>query len=316
MLPRGVAERTGRRALNLAINGATVEAAEALFRRALAHGARPEAVVLDAYPPLLARPPRHDLDRWASLLGPAGAAELAWTARDPGLFGPVALAALLPSLRSRPSIRAAVAAALRGQGDPRGWGNFVVRRHWALNDGAALKPAPPGGVAVTPATLDPWARRFDPPFRVAPVHVRTIERLLATARDRGVTVYWVLPPLLPALQDRCDASGYADAHRAFVRGWLRRFPNLVVVDAGRSARDPRAFYDPLHLSAEGAYPFSLALGDLVRKTLPPARPGSDRPGPGPWTTLAAFQPRPLPDGVEDLDETVAALTRRHGATAR
>jgi hypothetical protein len=131
-----------------------------------------------------------------------------------------------------------------------------------------------------------------------------------------VIVYWVLPPYLPALQDRCEASGFDAEHRAFVRGLQHRFANLIVVDARRSVREPEAFWDTHHLSAEGAYPFSLALGDLIRKTLPTASPGPARPDAGRWLTLARFRPRPLPDDVEELGATVTALRQSSAATTR
>ncbi len=105
---------------------------------------------------------------------------------------------------------------------------------------------------------------------------------------------------MPTIQSRCEASGYNKAQEAMMRAWQARFGNLQVIDATRAMRDLRAFYDPHHLSAEGAYPFSLALGDVLRKSL--GTPAAPR-----WITLATFTSRPLPDHVEDLHETVAAL---------
>jgi hypothetical protein len=308
VLPRGIEERTGRKTLNLAMNGAQIEAGEALLRRALAAGARPDAVVFDAFPKMLQTSPRFNRTHWAGLLGYAEVADMAWAAADPDLFAMVALAKLLPSVRGRDALRDNVRAALDGRVDGRVWANSTLLRAWRKNAGAALMPPPAKGLSTADAELDLWFRGYFPSVRVDPVHARALEQLLTTAKTRGIAVYWVLPPQIPSLQARCEAKGYDAAHRALARSYQARFANLVVVDATRSARDPRAFYDPHHLSAEGAYPFSLTLGDLIRKSL--ATTGAAR-----WAVLAEFSPRPLPDDVEDLHETVAALEKMNKVTA-
>ena len=309
LLPQALEERTGRRALNLALIGGQVEAADSLFRTALENGARPEALVIDAFPKLLATPPSFNRWRWASMLGFGEALDMAWFANDPELFGSVALAKVLPTLRGRNALRDNVKAALEGRIDSRCWANFALLRQWRKNSGAAILHPTARGGEQDKATLDAWMVGYFSTLRVEPVHARAVERLLATALDRRVPVFWVLMPHLPAVQDYCEATGYDAAHRALLLGWQKRFPNLIVIDATRATDDPKAFYDPHHLSADGAYPFSVALGDVIREALDsPERPRMAR--------LAAFRSRPLPGGIEDVEGTVAAIAELNSKRRR
>ncbi|MFO0954375.1 MAG: hypothetical protein U0835_25095 [Isosphaeraceae bacterium] len=303
VVPPLVRERSGRALVNLAVAGSQPPASLYLFRRALAAGARPEAVVVDFATPMLRGGPRFSLVQWPFLLDPAEAADLAWLARDATLFASVTTAWALPSLRCRASARARVVAALQGKDDDRRRAGQAFRRNVEKNGGAYLFAAYPpeyGRSWMTPEKADAIVREGYRRFYCDPINARAIDRILSLARSRGVRVFWVLPPVIGPVQDRLEASGYEADLCRFVAGWQRRYPNLTVVDARRSVADPGAFHDPNHLAAPAAASYSLALGDLLRDAL--SRPGS--PG---WARLPNCPSRPLPPGFEDAAASELAL---------
>jgi hypothetical protein len=73
-----------------------------------------------------------------------------------------------------------------------------------------------------------------------------------------------------------------------------------VLDGRGTVSDPSAFSDANHLSASGAYAYSLALGDALRQSLAGRSPSR-------WLALSPFQPRPLPEGLEDVNQSTVAL---------
>jgi hypothetical protein len=310
VVPRAVEERSGRRVTNLALSGSQATTSEIMFRRALKAGARPAAVVVDFFPSLQSVGPRHTLKRWSSLLGAFGAAELAWSAGDPALFGSVALARLLPTFKGRDAVVENVRAALEGRSDSRRWANTLTKRNWLGNGGAQLVPPSADVARMTDADFDAWRQKYFEAFRCAPVNDRAIGRLLALADAHNVPVYWLLPPYSPGLSAKCEASGFEAAHRAYVRSWQERFPGLTVIDARDAVPDPTVYHDPHHLGAPGAYGFSLALGNLLRRELH-STPGASR-----WLTLRPCRPVSLPAGVEDLDASHLALENLYGRARR
>lgn len=306
VVPRAVRERSGLRTINLAVSGSQAPATHVLLERALGSGARPAAVLVDFQPPLLRLGPRHNLSRWADLMTPAEAARLAWWARDPDLFAAVALGRLLPSFHRRAAVRANVLGALTGAGDGRRYGNFVSFRNWSRNGGAQLMRPSPAVAALTDAEVESVRRGFYPEWACHPANVAGVERFLALAAAHDVPVYWLLPPLLPALQRKLADGGIDRRHEAFLRSWQARFPNLVVLDGRNTVTDPAAFFDANHLAAGGAYAFSLALGDALRQL----RRGAPATR---WVALPASRPCPLPDGLEDLGQSELALQALAGA---
>jgi hypothetical protein len=304
VVPRAIEERTGWRTYNLAISGSQAPASYFLLRRVLASGAKPRAVVVDFHPPLLGVGPRHNRSRWASLLSWGEAAELCWSARDADLFGVVVLGQWFPSFRCRSSIRDSVMAALAGRDPGRQWLNFLSLRQWSKNAGAQLMPTSASMRTVTDAEVENLRNMFYADFSCHPANAAGVERFLALAAAHDVPVYWLLPPLLPAVHARLAKSGFDARHEAFIRTWQERFPNLVVIDGRGTVSAAGGFWDANHLSAEGAYGFSLSLAVALRQTqtrtstgLPAAR----------WVRLPASRNTPIPEGVEDIDRSRLAL---------
>ena len=137
MVPRVLEARLGKRTSNLACSGASSPFTYVLLKRSLEAGARPAALLVDFKAtslqvdlPTIERP-------LSEVLGPSECLELAWTVRDPAMFGRLAVSWLLPSLRARAEVRAWAVAAARGDSGSRRWENRVVLRNWSVNRGAA-----------------------------------------------------------------------------------------------------------------------------------------------------------------------------------
>jgi hypothetical protein len=304
VVPRAVGERSGRRVLNFALAGGQAPASYFLLRRALAAGARLDGVVVDFAPALLMEGPRHNRARWPFLVSLSEAAQLAWWARDPELFGQLALATSLPSLRERTAVRDTILAALRGQFDWRFARNLIQFRHWEKNDGAAILAASEAAKRYNEADILRFERILYRRWQCHPANARAIEGFLELADAHGIPVYWVLPPLITALGDRVMRSGFDAEHRAFIHAWQARFPKLYVLDGQSTVSDTAAFYDASHLSASGAYGFSLALGDVLRRSLPSAAMSLATPR---WVAVPRCRPVPPPAGIEDLEQSALAV---------
>src|SRR5262249_27376980 len=106
VLPTILEARTGRRAYNLALLSGPAPASYFLFRRALAHGARPSAVVVSFDPERLMVDPRSGSMNypWAEVLSPVEAIELARQTGDASFAGRLTLACLVPSVGNRHEI--------------------------------------------------------------------------------------------------------------------------------------------------------------------------------------------------------------------
>ncbi|GAC1471658.1 MAG: hypothetical protein NVSMB9_18060 [Isosphaeraceae bacterium] len=306
VLPEGVRERTGWSTYNLAVPGSQATSSYFLLRRALGAGAKPKALVVDFVPSLLGVGPRHNLKRWASLLSITEAAELAWWASDAELFARVAIDCVLPSVRARAGLRTNIVNALKGRANEWHYANFFYFRNGFRNNGAYLLPPNVAIRKLTAETVAEVERGFLPYENCHAVNARGIEEFLALAAAHDLPVYWVLPPLLPVLNERLASRGFDADQRMFVRSFQARYPNVVVVDGQRGFSDPEAFHDAIHLAARGAYAFSLALGDVLRRTCPDARVGKTDPAER-WVTVSTCPLVPVPEGTEDTDQSQLAL---------
>jgi hypothetical protein len=297
VLPRAIERVAGGRAYNLALCAGQPSSSYFVLRRALAAGARPSAVVVDFWGPLLRVGPRQILEQWPFLLDLRDAADLAWTARDPALFATIAAGLALPSARCRFAIRSNIMQALGGVAD--GGRELLPQffRNWDVNEGAQVMP----GTLPDAVDLDAYVRGFYPAWRCTRLNAAYIGRFLALAAAHDIPVYWVLPPILPDLQARLEQTGYDAAALRALRAWQARFPNLIVVDSRRSRYDPRAFMDANHLRRDGAYVHSLDLGLILRDD-PRVRLAGPR-----WVELPAYRERPVSIVLEDVVESRMAL---------
>ena len=291
ILPRVLAAGTGRRAYNLAVSGSAAPASYFLLRRALAAGARPEAVVVDFNPYLLAYYPEPSLARSQGFLGFDECLEVAWTSRSARLFLVLTLPRWLPSLQHRRELRADLAAALRGTAVDRAGKMVDYLRQLGRHDGALVAPPRPPG----PLPLDPTNRALCPlRWRCDPVNAAYLLRFLALAKAHGVAVFWLLPPWPPGVQEHRERAGSDAAYLRVVRAAQARFPTLVVIDGRHASYDEALFADDLHLDGRGAAALTAAVAAIVRRRLDgdAAR----------WFELPGFRLGPAIAGGNDRDD--------------
>src|SRR5690606_13394825 len=114
-----------------------------LLRRALEAGAKPEAILVDAAPDILAGGPTESLRNWPELLSTREWLELAWSYGDLDFLARSAVDRLLPSLRARYEVRDLILASLAGAtASPREQTADHVD-HWRRNNGGHLAPKNP-----------------------------------------------------------------------------------------------------------------------------------------------------------------------------
>ncbi|MBX6312140.1 MAG: hypothetical protein IRY99_04360 [Isosphaeraceae bacterium] len=294
LLPAVIETRSGRTAYNLSICAAQAPASFFLLRRALEAGARPSAVVIDLMPDLLAGGPRYPRRNWPELADLRDAIDLALTARDASLLASTLVGLALPSARGRDEIRAVIRAILRGQGHPHRAANLAHHRNWRVNLGAEF--CPPNPAFQGAVTEDQHRKLLSHAFWCHPVHRAYIHRLLDLAAAHDITIFWLLPPVSPQVQARREQTGADEKQAAFLRSFLPRHPNLVVLDARRSGYGPSVFLDPIHLDGRGGIALSLAVADAIA-----------RPGPGRWIKLPAYQDPSLDRPFEDIEQSRLAL---------
>jgi hypothetical protein len=133
-------------------------------------------------------------------------------------------------------------------------------RNWNVNDGAQVMPARPETPFYMPGYEESY-RRFD----CNELNRTYIGKFLELASAHGIPVVWLLTPIMPELQAKCQTSGFDDDHARFVRDWQSRHPGLLVLDARRAGYDPKVFFDPNHLGRDGAYVYSADVGDFLNR---------------------------------------------------
>ncbi len=300
VIPSVVRERTGKRVYNLALSGSQATTSYFLLKRALEAGSRPEAVVVDFTPPLLRVGPRHILTRWGALLDPLETAQLAWWAKDADFFAEVALGHALPSLRGKTTIRGNVKDALAGRSSANTiWNNMGIR-NWDKNEGAQLMVGSAAAKNLPDAEVQRLREGYYPEWSCDPANAEGIDHFLALASRNNIRVFWLLVPVIPALQDKMSQSGIDARHEEFLRSWQAKYPDLVILDARRKVAEVDAFWDPQHLSIVGASAFSKTLGDVLRRSSTGKLDQN-------WVSLPDVKIGPLPPGIENIDESRLAV---------
>ncbi|HWE37494.1 MAG TPA: hypothetical protein VG406_13070 [Isosphaeraceae bacterium] len=307
LLPRVLEDRLGARSYNLAVGAGQASATYVLLRRALAAGARPRAIVVDFKPHLLAYNVHNSDHQWPELLTPGESLDLSWSARDAGFFAETMLGRLLPSVRCRAEVGAAVTSALRGESASPRDALPPIWRNWNVNKGAQVAPRGPG----PPGAGEGWANELFPPdWAPHPVNASYVRRFLALARSRGIAVYWLLPPIRPDAQADGERTGVDARFARFVESMRADCPALVVLDGRRSGYGAEVHVDPVHLDRRGAAALSADVATVIGRGGVPAA----------WITLPSYRERPTRGPLEDLEESRVALRdqgrRRNGAGRR
>lgn len=307
VVPAMLEARLDLRAYNLAVLAGPPPASYFLLKRALDAGARPRAVVLDSNPATLAQAPRYVVRDWAVLIGPAEALELARESCDLGLFGIYLVHHLIPSVRLRLDLRAAVVDAMAGRKSAR-WGG-VVGRQYTVNGGALIQarshpddgPDPfPDGEAPPSEELGCYSAGWS----ALPLNLVYLGKFLRLAESRKIPVFFVVPPIHPGVQARRERLGLDEVYIDLIRKIRRKYSGVVVVDGRHAGYGHGAFADTHHLNLVGALAFSQALSESIAERLADAREEVR------WVALPWYEGPPFRPVVEDVVDAFAALARR------
>jgi hypothetical protein len=291
--PRVLEAELGIKAFNLAPYGGPPPASYVLLRRALAAGARPKAVVVDAMPHLLAVSPTHMLRPWQEIATPRECLDLALSVRDTSFFAQLVLGRMLPCYRDREEIRQSVKMSFRGEKFSNVIAYWVTpnRRNWRLNRGCELRAENPGfadGEITDRNSLVPQNWTCDH------ASLRYWNRFLTLCENHSVAVFWLIPPLSPNTQEKRRVGGHDAQYDEFVRLTLKHHPAVKVLDARQSGYERSVFMDHVHLSRRGNMALSLDTARVLR-----ARPSEVDT----WTVLPLFRFRPEREGLEDLERS-------------
>jgi hypothetical protein len=300
--PRVLEARLGRKIYNFALLDGKPVLSYMLFRRAIAAGARPSALIVDFSPEGLNQAGWHLLTNpnWNSLLAsPREAWELAWNYHDREFFGHLVVARVLPSFRWRLPIRGDVVAAFQGQSRSNQENTRPLRRNWHVNGGGILLAKQPDFHGDIPPQ---WVGDLlSHELTIRPENACYVRRLLRLAAEHGIAVYWLLPPNSARVIAARDANGVHARYNRFVRTMLAQFPNLVVIDARHTGYQNSVFVDPVHLDRDGAAALSGDLADVLQNALSHAEPVPR------WVELPAYREQPVALRLEDVDQSRTAL---------
>ncbi len=266
-----------------------------LLRRLIEAGGRPSALIVDFKPSILAGSPRYSIRHWQAVLSPRECLELARDGGNAGMMIEIVLGRLLPSYRDRLEVREALVSALKGETAPTFATNRLALRNWGKNLGAHLNSSrEPFSGEVSPAI---HKKLLSDGWKCHKVNALYVDRLLALAESRAIPVFWLVPPLSPALQDRRERSGADRDYVALIRSMQAKHPGVTVVDGRHSGYENAVFADHNHLNGRGAVALSHELARIVASPSGPSR----------WVELPRFRDWPLDVPAEDVDQSRIAL---------
>ena len=214
VLPRVIEARTGLSAYNLACSGGTMPSEFFVFRQAIEAGARPKAIVIDFAALMLADGDPPAMMAYPELASYRDCLDLAWASKSGGFLASAWLSKLFPSCKWRYEIKGAILARLAGQPfSPR---QFMppLRKSWDNARGAQpMEPTPP-----RPPTLEFLLDGVCPiTWAPSPRNDAYLDRLLSLARSHNITVFWLIPPLIPEVHDRRERRGVDEAYSKYAR---------------------------------------------------------------------------------------------------
>jgi hypothetical protein len=277
--PQTIERRAGQSTFNLGLSGGQAPAFYFLLRSAIDSGARPAAILVDG--DVLDLRPRLTPTLWAELASLGDGAELAYAFRDIEFFGTFAAARALPSVRGRDEIRRRAAESARIAARTRAPRVREYVRGWQQNDGAQLVDDEWG---KHHRQLQPLSDYWPTMWSIDPMNWRYLARFFRLAADRGIPVYWLIPPVRPEVQDRRERAGRDYAFVEFSRALQRQFANVTVVDGRHAGFDAGDFLDWTHLNRRGAVVYSEALADVLTDRNKPRVKTAAR-----WVSLPALR---------------------------
>lgn len=297
---------TGQRVYNLAALAGQAPTSYFQLRRALASGPAPRSVLVNYAPFFLAHGPRVNLRRWPEMLDTRESWELACDAGDPGLFAAITLARLIPSLKQRDELRTLLTAALRGERNSSLYAINAFRRNFHRNHGSHAMDHDPHFQGQLRAQDVPFVRFLN--WRCDPLNATYVEKFLSLAQQRGIRVFWLIPPMAPAAQALFEENGNDGRYIDFVRKTAARFPAVCIVDGRHSGYSYTVCCDALHLDHQGASVFTAEVASLIM------RYPKDDPMPAAWrwVQLPPYRDRSPDPSVERLSDSLLAGAKRGG----
>lgn len=309
LIPRVFEQYSGLSCYNMAVSGSQTTMSYLLLRKALESGARPKAVLVEFMPSLLRLPPTHNLSRLSYIADLKDVADMAWRENNRILFDRVLVNKLLTSVEGRMEIRRIFQRQLLG---PQSAPDDVpmYRRHWIKFDGAQIMPPNPAATGEDVNALE-WANGFYPHWYVNRVNAAYLVKFLDLARDHHIEVVWLLPPILPRLQEMTERNGFMPKHTQFLKALQKRYDNLTVIDGRQAAYENSAFMDPNHLARPGAFIYSVEVGTLMR-----GRMTGTNAVRAAWLTLPKYRDQPVDVAIEDAYHTTPIGEKREGRARR
>ena len=114
--------------------------------------------------------------------------------------------------------------------------------------------------------------------------------------SHSIPVFWLLPPL-PSRGSSRDAKGFTAYFTSRAAAFLKKYPNLTVIDSRRANYPERVFCDVAHMNRDGRIAFTAAVSELMNRVL-------TDPGASPrWLSLPTFRDVPTAIALEDLNES-------------
>ena len=301
LAPRVIEAETGLRGYNFAQAGGQVPGSYFFLRQALESGAKPAAIVVEFFPSLLCTGTKLNNENWPFLARLSDGLSIARYGGGMEVFGSFAVRRLLPSMRSRTSLRAAIQTAF--QTDVRIVQSEILAAilNWKTNRGAEIT------ASVLPAAsgidLDSWEKAYFPHIQCLPIHLHYLHKFFNLAAANQIPVFWLLPPYRSDMRARCEHSGFNNEHLAFVHQIQSAHPNVTVFDGQQSQFPDEVFRDPHHLGLEGAAVFSSDVGQALTRSL------GETDSPYRWVTLPLFRARPINAPLESFDASRVAVTK-------
>ena len=307
VIPAIVEKQLGLKTYNLGVGGGQPSTSYVFFKRVLEAGGRPRALVIDAMPVQFSIKQNDRVTLWSYVLTPSEAIEFARMARDVDFATRHFLALASPSYRFRFEIRSYFTSWKKV--DPASanpvW-NEAGSRNIQLNQGALVLPN------ATRFEVDPRHRDWIYPRAIKSnlLNLGAMDRLLELARIHEIPVFWVLTPVCSEIQEHGERTRNERIHEQFLQRFLKRYPNITVIDGRHSLYPSSVMNDSIHLSTEGAAVFSEDLANAVATRLDEGQ-ARER-----WVQLPKYQSRTVEFEHEDLAHSHKAILDENSVIRR
>lgn len=262
---------TGGRFYNCAVGGSGAASSYFVLSKVLQKAKKIKGIIIDFEPSILKAPPNRMAHESAELLSPLDCLDLAIHTHDFDFSVSSLLAVCFPSYRYRYGILKQLRKFAHFETDTDKTADAItygrastgldgILKNWSNNRGhldAPPAPDPPQDWHQIISQRVPW--------NCNSVNESYLRRLLTLARQKNVTVYWLLPPLRQGAQKEVEALGLDQAYDQFVNGVRKDYPETIVLDARHIHYPEEDFITGCHLNRLGASDFSTTLGNWLAK---------------------------------------------------